>query len=223
MKALQIHKRLVAFGVIVIGATILSLTLMFAGLSIDSLGVSSNEIHVSAVMAVTDSSDTQQAIPIIERDPMADSFPAFDSMSPAEALTNGKPTLFFFQPYELCQNRYCRHPASMADELQAGYQDSVNFVYVTAYAKIAHDDSKTQQPLLFDNWDLYLVPPIADWLPRSSITEFGLSLEAPVAFLIDSTGNLVYQSDEFFTMDELEPDLRVLLGERGDDSLTKVQ
>lgn len=214
MKNLQVRKRLATFTVMVIGATLLALTLMFTGFSLDSLVDLPEEVQVSSVTAVTERENVQQAIPTIERDPMADSFPAFESMSPADALTNGKPTLLFFQPYELCQSRYCRNPALLADELQAGYQDGVNFVYVTTYAMPDYDGPEPYPQLLYHNWDLYPVGSYSEWLPKPTMTENGLSLEAPVVLLIDSSGNRVYQGDEFSTIDEIEPDLQVLIGDQ---------
>ena len=219
----QLRKRLVALSIMVMVATFLAISLMITGLSLDSLDFLTEEIEVSSVTAVTESDHIQPVKAPIGQNPNTESSPVFESMSPAEALTNGKPSLFFFQPYELCQTRYCRQRATIADELQAHYQDEVNFVYVTAYAIPVDNDMETQTPLLYDNWDLYPVPPISDWLPRPSITEFGLGLAGPVAVLVDSDGHLVYQGDEFVTIDELEPDLQVLLGDQVDVVVAEIE
>jgi hypothetical protein len=219
----QLRKRLVALSKMVMVATFLSITLMAAGLSLDSLDFFTEKIEVSSVTAVTESDHIRPVMAAIGHNPTIESSPLFESMSPAEALTNGKPSLFFFQPYELCQTRYCRQPATIADELQAHYQDEVNFVLVTAYAIPADNDMETQPPLLYDNWDLYPVPPISDWLPQPSITEFGLGLAGPVAVLVNGDGHLIYQGNEFVTIDELEPELQVLLEDQVDVVVAEIE
>jgi hypothetical protein len=196
----QLRKRGAAFGMMVTVATILAISLQLTGFN-----------PVAAITARLDNDNIQPVANATPREPMIDTGLSFDSMSPAEALSNGRPTLFFFQPYELCQSRYCGQPQTMADAVQAHYQDDVNFVYVMAYERAAGDHVADDALLLFDNWDVYTVPPYSEWLPQPTITESGLGLKGPVALLIDQYGYQIAQSNEYFNLAEFESELDDLL------------
>ncbi|MDX1523057.1 MAG: hypothetical protein R3264_15635, partial [Anaerolineae bacterium] len=113
----KLSKRVVALGMMVMMATMLVIFLQLTSFN-----------PATAITTRIANENIQPMANATPREPMLDTGPSFESMSPAEALSNGKPTLFFFQPYEQCQRRYCRHPQIMADEVQAQYQGGVNFV-----------------------------------------------------------------------------------------------
>ncbi len=133
-------------------------------------------------------------------------------MSPAEAMANGQPTLYFFQPAEICQVRYCRQAEQIAAELVERFQDRVNFMPVTGYATRGDHVPDGVPRLAFDKWDVWPVPPISDWLPEPTTTWFGLGLEVPEVVLVDGDGYGVYHGTETFQMAELEPYVQQLLG-----------
>lgn len=114
-------------------------------------------------------------------------------LSPAAAMTNGKPTLLLFLPYEMCQIRYCPQPELVAERLEQEVGDGMNFVPVTVYAVPAADAHAVALGYQLDNWDLYPVPPFDAWLPRPQETQFGLGLRAPVYTLVASRGTVVSQ------------------------------
>ena len=100
----------------------------------------------------------------------------FDPMSPAEALVTGKPTLYFFTPAELCQIRYCRQAEMLGRDLQAHYQDRINFVPVTVHAIADYDGPEPYPQLMYENWDIWPTLPYSTWLPKPAMTEVGLGL-----------------------------------------------
>ncbi len=196
----QLRNRSATFGLMVTVAAILAISLQLTDFN-----------PVVAIRTGTAPDNSRPVAGATPREPMLDIGPSFDSMSPAEALSNGRPTLFFFQPYALCQSRYCGQPQLMADEVRAHYQDEVNFVYVMAYEQAAGKQVADDAFLLLDNWDLYPVPPYADWLPRPTVTESGLGLKAPVVLLIDQNGYQVARGSEYFNLAEFESELDDLL------------
>lgn len=118
-------------------------------------------------------------------------------LSPGAAMTNGKPTLLLFTPYEMCQIRYCPQPQLVAEPLAQQTGDGVNFVPVTVYAVPATAASPVVPGYHMDNWDLYPVPPYDAWLPDAQETPFGLGLPAPVYTLVNSEGTVVSQGRDF--------------------------
>lgn len=117
-------------------------------------------------------------------------------LSPAAALTDEKPVLLLFLPYEMCRIRYCPQPQLVAERLAQQRGDQVKFVPVTVYA--IQDKAATDQPIYrLDNWDLYLVPPYDTWLPALTQTHFGKSLAAPVFTLVNGRRAVVSQGYNF--------------------------
>ena len=213
----QMRKRLTMFGVMVILAGILSILGLQASLYFNGHRILLNRpeaAYIPSVIgeAVAQADFNQAAHLTLAPVSSNGTFVDFEGMSAGEAFTNGRPTILFLQPAELCQIRYCRPPAEMAQEVQYRYQGDVNFVYVSTYA--VPDDMRTQSypHLPYANWGVYPVPPYSDWLPEPTMTEFGLNLEAPMMLVVDSGSNLVYGGGESVQIDELEPYLQDLLG-----------
>ena len=122
-------------------------------------------------------------------------------LSPAAAMSNGKPTLLLFTPYEMCQIRYCPQPEFVAERLAEEAGEGVNFVPVTVYAIPAADAGAVAPAYRLENWDLYPVPPYDTWLPPAEETQFGLGLQAPVFTLVDSRGALVSQAHDLSVLE----------------------
>jgi len=212
----QMRKRLAMFGVMLILAGVLSVLVLQASLDIepqrnllkglDALYGVPSVIGVDVAVAQDDHTQPTHLTlaPVSSNGTFAD----FEGMSPGEAFTNGKPTILFVQPAELCQIRYCRPPADMTQEVQDRYHGDVNFVYVPTYAVPADVRPQSYLQLPYANWGIYPVPSYSDWLPKPTMTEFGLNLEAPMLLVIDSGGNLIYRGGEFVQMAELEPYLQ---------------
>ena len=126
-------------------------------------------------------------------------------LSPAQALTNEKPTVFYFYPVDACRSRYCQQPSQVAGMLKDHFGDQVNFVAVALNAMTYGPDPISSPEYALVNWDVYPVAPYADWLPEviHTATENGLP-EARVV-LLDADGSMTYLEEEFFSWEEIEP------------------
>lgn len=188
MTTLKIEKVNGKVSLIVIGLLILLPLLVFAG----SYGISER--------LATSKAESASPAPALEA-----GAPTNNQrwLSPGAAMTNGKPMLLLFLPYEMCQIRYCPQPELVAERLAQQMGDGVNFVPVTVYAVPSADANAVVPGYHMDNWDLYPVPPYDTWLPSAQETRFGLGLQAPVFTLVDSHGNVVSQGRDFPDADRL--------------------
>jgi hypothetical protein len=127
----------------------------------------------------------------------------FSLVSPAQALSIGKPTLFFFYPLDTCRMQYCRQPLQIAAELSSRYGEQLNFVAV-ALNTITYGPyplSSPEYPLV--GWDAYPLESF-DWLPEAIHTAVENDLPGAEVFLVDALGKLEYQGQEFFSWMDLE-------------------
>ena len=136
----------------------------------------------------------------------------YSMLSPAQALSNGKPTVFFFYPVDTCRNQYCRQPWKVAGELQTGFGDQVNFVGVAINSMTYGPDPISSPEYNLANWDVYPVEPYAEWLPEVIHTASENGLPEPRIVLLDSAGKMVYEGHEFFPWAEIETHIVSLLG-----------
>jgi hypothetical protein len=117
--------------------------------------------------------------------------PAFYEHTLAEAMTNGKPTVLLFATPAFCQTRFCGPAYEITSELQAKYDDQVNFIHVEIYTGLPDPSA--------NNWQL-----------APAMTAFGLSTE-PWLFLLDRNGVVVYRVEGLFTVDEIDQYIPELL------------
>jgi hypothetical protein len=143
--------------------------------------------------------------------PVSDQTSRLDEITPAVALANGQPSLFYITPAEVCQIRACPSTAEIAGRLPARFRDRLNFVPVSMHAVQPGVSAEPYAHLGYSDWNLYPTAPQPDWLPAPKLTPFGLGLEAPVVLLVDSQGRLVYRTGEDFSPAELEPYLQNIL------------
>ena len=133
-------------------------------------------------------------------------------MSPAQALSNNKPSVFFFYPVDACRIRYCQQPAQVAGKVYESYGDQVNFVAVGINSMTYGPDSISSPDYAMSNWDAYPIEPYAEWLPDAIYKATENTLPEPKTVLLDPAGNLVYEGGEFCPWVEIEPNIERLLG-----------
>ncbi len=136
----------------------------------------------------------------------------YSMLSPAQALSNGKPTVFFFYPVDTCRNRYCQQPSQVAGMLKDHFGDQVNFVAVALNAMTYGPDPISSPEYALVNWDVYPVAPYAEWLPEVIHTASENGLPELRIVLLDSVGKMVYEGHEFFPWAEIETHIVSLLG-----------
>ncbi len=136
----------------------------------------------------------------------------YSLMSPVQALSNSKPTVFFFYPLDACRIRYCQQPSQVAGMVKENYGDEVNFVAVGINAMTYGPDPNTSPGHLLAAWDAYPVTPYVEWLPEAIYQATENPLPEPNTVLLDPAGNMVYEGGEFFPWMEIEPEFERLLG-----------
>ncbi len=117
--------------------------------------------------------------------------PEMHTMTIAEAVTSGRPSVIVFATPAFCLSRICGPTKDVVDDLFKQYKGEVNFVHVEPYEL----DRARSGEGLFD------VPAFSEW---------GLSSE-PWVFLVDSEGIIAAKFEAVVTMDELKAALEPLL------------
>ncbi len=130
---------------------------------------------------------------VVEIDTSNPPIPEMHSMTIAEAVTSGRPSVIIFASPAFCLSRICGPTKDVVDDLFKQYTDDVNFVHVEPYEL---DKARSGQGLF----------------PVPATTEWGLQSE-PWVFLVDSAGNIAAKFEAVVTMDELKAALEPLLPE----------
>ena len=117
--------------------------------------------------------------------------PEMHTMTIAEAVTSGRPSVIVFATPAFCLSRICGPTKDVVDELFEQYKSEVNFVHVEPYEL---DRARSGEGLF----------------PISATTEWGLQSE-PWVFLVDSEGFIAAKFEAVVTMDELKAALEPLL------------
>lgn len=133
-------------------------------------------------------------------------------MSPLQALSNNKPTVFFFYPLDTCRFRYCQQPSQIAEKVYESYGHQVNFVAVAINTMTYGPDPNSSPYHHLATWDAYPIEPYAEWLPEAIHKAMETPLPKPMTVLINPAGNLVYEGGEFFPWVQLESNIEELLG-----------
>lgn len=179
------------------GKTILILTILISILLLVAIGIASG----TAALELVENSGTQVSA---GREAAVERSQEPILLSPAGALANGNPSMFFFYPTEMCQIRYCRQPYMVADQLVGHFGHQVNFVPVSM-------KSDETGETVYTNWDLYPVEPFSEWMPEVTHTDDSLAHVNVV--LVTAGGEVVYEADELFTWEELNPYIKKMLAE----------
>ncbi|MCH7998812.1 MAG: hypothetical protein IIA91_04940 [Chloroflexi bacterium] len=117
--------------------------------------------------------------------------PEMHTLTIAEAVTSGRPSVIIFATPAFCLSRICGPTKDVVDDLFEQYKDEVNFVHVEPYEL---DRARSGE-------GLFPVPATIEW---------GLTSE-PWVFLVDSEGNIAAKFEAVVTMDELTEALNPLL------------
>ncbi|MEX0825548.1 MAG: thioredoxin family protein [Acidimicrobiia bacterium] len=137
---------------------------------------------VPAVGEAAPQSDTPTAddapLAEISTDPEPD--PRFYTLSIAEAVSNGRPTVIVFATPKFCQTAVCGPTLDLVKEIVADHPD-VDFVHVEIYTNL--DDAQ----------NLELVPAVLEW---------GLTSE-PWVFVVDAAGIVVARFEGVVAPEEI--------------------
>ena len=117
--------------------------------------------------------------------------PEMHTMTIAEAVTSGRPSVIVFATPAFCLSRICGPTKDVVDDLFEQYKSEVNFVHVEPYEL---DRARSGEGLF----------------PIPATTEWGLQSE-PWVFLVDSEGFIAAKFEAVVTMDELKAALEPLL------------
>ncbi len=117
--------------------------------------------------------------------------PQMHTLSIAEAVTSGNPSVIVFATPSFCVSRICGPTKEVVDELYSEYDEGVNFVHVEPY-----DLEKARA-----GEGLFPIPATAEW---------GLQSE-PWVFLVDRDGIVAAKFEGVVTLDELQAALDPLL------------
>lgn len=128
---------------------------------------------------------------VIEIDTSNPPIPEMHTMTIAEAVTSGRPSVIVFATPAFCLSRICGPTKDIVDELFEQYKSEVNFVHVEPYEL---DRARSGEGLF----------------PIPATTEWGLQSE-PWVFLVDSEGFIAAKFEAVVTMDELKAALEPLL------------
>jgi hypothetical protein len=133
--------------------------------------------------------DVQDVAEIDTSDPP---IPDMHTLTIAEAVTSGKPSVIVFATPAFCLSRICGPTKDVVDNLFEQYKDEVNFIHVEPYEL---DRARSGE-------GLFAVPALSEW---------GLTSE-PWVFLVDSGGIVAAKFETVVTLDELEQALTPLVG-----------
>ncbi len=124
--------------------------------------------------------------------------PEMHTLTIAEAVTSGRPSVIIFATPAFCLSRICGPTKDVVDDLFKQYKGEVNFVHVEPYEL---DKARSGE-------GLFAVPAFSEW---------GLSSE-PWVFLVDKEGIVAAKFEAVVTADELKGALTPLLVDSAADS-----
>jgi len=150
-----------------------------------------NSVAVGAPAPQSDTLTLDEVANVSEIDTSDPPIPEMHTMSIAEAVTSGRPSVIVFATPAFCTSRICGPTKEIVDELFQQFKDQVVFVHVEPY------DLKRAR----DGEGLF---------PVAAATEWGLQSE-PWVFLVDAQGIVAAKFEGVVTLDELRDALRPLL------------
>jgi len=148
-------------------------------------------VAVGAQAPQSDTLTLDDVTDVAEIDTSDPPIPGEHTMSIAQAVTSGKPSVIVFATPAFCQTRICGPTKEIVDEAYPQYKDEANFVHVEPY------DIKRAR----SGEGLF---PVKAW------TEWGLQSE-PWVFLVDRDGIVTAKFEGVVSMDELKAALDPLI------------
>lgn len=150
-----------------------------------------NTVAIGAPAPLSETLTLDDVADVSEIDTSDPPIPEMHTMTIAEAVTSGKPTVIAFATPAFCLSRVCGPAKQAVDDLFAEYQDQANFVHVEPYEL---DKARSGEGLI----------------PIKATEEWGL-LSEPWVFIVDSDGNVAAKFEAFLTLDELRTALTPLV------------
>jgi glutathione peroxidase-family protein len=139
------------------------------------------------------------------------------TMTIAEAVTSGRPSVIIFATPAFCLSRICGPTKDVVDDLFEQYKDEVNFVHVEPYfLELAREGKALCSIPVFnlqgarERWGGAECPVLTDDELPPPDQSWNLTSE-PWVFLVDSEGNIAAKFEAVVTMDELKAALEPLL------------
>lgn len=117
--------------------------------------------------------------------------PEMHTLTIAEAVTSGRPTLIVFATPAFCVSRICGPTKQFVDQLYPTYKGQVNFIHVEPYFL---EEARSGEGLI-------PVPVMGEW---------GLETE-PWVFIVDRQGNIAAKFEGVVARQELEAALQAVL------------
>ena len=157
-----------------------------------------DEASTTAVGAPAPRSETltlDDVADVAEIDTSDPPIPEMHTMTIAEAVTSGRPSVIVFATPAYCVSRICGPTKDVVDDLFQQYGDRVNFVHVEPY-----DVPRVRRGEC----------PNLGACAVSATVEWGL-LSEPWVFLVDADGNVAAKFEAVVTLDELKQALESLL------------
>jgi hypothetical protein len=148
-------------------------------------------VAVGAPAPQSDTLTLKDVTDVAEIDTSDPPIPEMHTMSVAEAVTSGNPSVIVFATPAFCLSRICGPTKETVDELFRQYKDEVGFVHVEPY-----DLEKAR-----NGEGLFPVPAAAEW---------GLESE-PWVFVVDGEGVVAAKFEGVVTLAELKAALDPLL------------
>ncbi len=163
----------------------------------DALGTQFTVLEESISIAVGASAPRSETLTLDDVDDVAEidtsdpPIPEMHTMTIAEAVTSGRPSVIVFATPAFCLSRICGPTKDAVDDLFGEYKDEVNFVHVEPYEL---DKARAGEGLF----------------PIPATDEWGL-LSEPWVFLVNSQGNVAAKFEAFVTVDDLTGAIEPLL------------
>ena len=151
----------------------------------------SASVSVGAPAPLSETLTLDDVEDVVEIDTSNPPIPEMHTMTIAEAVTSGRPSVIIFATPAFCLSRICGPTKDVVDELFEQYKGGVNFIHVEPYEL---DKARSGE-------GLFAVPAFSEWGLRSE----------PWVFLVDSQGNIAAKFEAVVTMDELKAALEPLL------------
>ena len=148
-------------------------------------------VAVGAQAPPSDTLTLKDVTDVAEIDTSDPPIPEMHTMSIAQAVTSGKPSVIVFATPAFCLSRVCGPTKEMVDEAYQQYNDEANFVHVEPY-------------------DLEKARSGEGLFPIKAATEWGLESE-PWVFVVDAQGIVAAKFEGVVSMDELKAVLDPLI------------
>jgi hypothetical protein len=177
----------------------------------------SASVAMGAPAPLSDTLTLDDVEDVVEIDTSNPPIPEMHTMTIAEAVTSGRPSVIIFATPAFCLSRICGPTKDVVDDLFEQYKDEVNFVHVEPYfLELAREGKALCSIPVFnlqgarERWGGAECPVLTDDELPPPDQSWNLTSE-PWVFLVDSEGNIAAKFEAVVTMDELKAALEPLL------------